>query len=599
MKVIAIDTETRSLKDKTMIAFSYCIEGSTTVVPVHMNTTANVDHSQAIAILTGLIRDENAKVVFHNSSFDIPVLVQFGVPFKIFEQASKEGRIEDTVIIANMVDENIRHGLKYLTKRYFKHEMTKYKEVCGTGKKQIEFADVHWGIAQDYAGEDAYWTWKLYNYLIRQLKIDRGSFNLYETVEKPLLLVVADMHIQGITVDVKKVKDIGELCQRKIKSLEEKLDITMGDVNFNSPKQLREYFIDKKNLPVLKTTRTGEPSVDKEVLKQYAENDGDAEMLLEYRKYAKIYSTFIPALTPDEWDIETWRGKIYASFNQAGTSSGRFSSSSPNFQNIPNDSKKCEYCGGDLEKREGQWVCQECDKVSGKMFIREAIIADKGHVLIGADYSQVELRILAHCSQDFNLMKAYQDELDIHQLTADACGVERRPAKTINFGLVYGMGAKTLSKRIDVTYDDAEQYIERYFDKYPGIKDFWNDIEGKIKTQGYIKTEFGRTRRRTIYFLAKDEYDQSREIRSITNAVIQGTAADMIKIAMKNMYPQLKGIGARIVSTVHDEVIVSAPKEKAKRAYAIVHRSMVDAGRNLTVPITVDAKIGKTWNEVH
>jgi len=573
MRIIAIDTETVSLDDKTLLAYSICIQGNTPIVePVKMNTVVNAAKEEHIEYITRFIEDKKNRIVFHNSSFDIPVLVKFGVPFKIFEQASKEGRIEDTVIMANMVDENIRHGLKYLTKRYFKHEMTKYKEVCGTGKKQISFADVDWRIAQDYAGEDAYWTWKLYNYLSRQLQKDISSFNLYEAVEKPLLLVVADMHINGITVDVKKVKEIGELCQRKIKSLEEKLDITMGDVNFNSPKQLREYFVNKKNLPVLKTTRTGEPSVDKEVLKKYAESDGDAEMLLEYRKYAKIYSTFIPALTPDEWDIDTWRGKIYASFNQAGTSSGRFSSSSPNMQNIPNEDK---------------------------LGIRDCIIADKDHVLIGADYSQVELRILAHCSQDFNLMKAYQDELDIHQLTADACGVERRPAKTINFGLVYGMGAKTLSKRIGVTYDDAEQYIERYFDKYPGIKDFWNDIEEQIKTQGYIKTEFGRTRRRTIYFLAKDEYDQSREIRSITNAVIQGTAADMMKIAMKNMYPQLKAIGARIVSTVHDEVIVSAPKDKAKRAYAIVHRAMVLAGETLSVPITVDAKIGQTWNEVH
>lgn len=571
-KTVAIDTETVSLDNKTLIAFSYCIEGGTTVVPVRMNTTSNVDHSQAIALLRGLIHDKEAKIVFHNSSFDIPVLVKFGVPFQDFERASKEGRIEDTVIIANMVDENTQHGLKQLTKRLFKHEMTTYKEVCGTGKKQIQFADVDWEIGKSYAGEDAYWTWKLYNYLINELQKDKESFHLYESVEKPLLLVVADMHINGITIDVKKVKELSELCEKKIKSLEEKLDITMGNVNFNSSKQLRDYFINKKHLPILKQTPKGEPSVDKEVLKRYAETDGDAKMLLEYRKYTKIYGTFIPALTPKEWDIDTWRGTIHASFNQAGTSSGRFSSSNPNMQNIPNEDT---------------------------LGIRDCIVADKDHVLIGADYSQIELRILAHVSQDFNLMKAYQEGLDIHQITSDACGVERRPAKTINFGLVYGMGAKTLGKRINVSYDEAEEYMNRYFDKYPGIQDFWTKVEEQIKTIGFIRTEFGRKRRRTIYFHAKDNYDQSREIRSITNAVIQGTAADMMKMAMVSMYPQLRKIGARIVSTVHDEVIISTPKDKAKRAYAIVHRAMVESGVSLSVPIEVDAKIGATWNEVH
>jgi len=566
MNVVAIDTETVSLDDKTMLAFSYTIDNNTSVVPVRMNTTKNVPKDQALNILTGLLK--NYKVVMHNSSFDIPVLVQFGVPFSLFEQAN----IDDTVIIANMVDENIRHGLKFLTKRYFKHEMTKYKEVCGTGKKQILFSDVPWDKAKDYAGEDAYWTYKLYKLLLTKLQKDESAYQLYQNTEKPLLKIVADMHINGITVDVKKVKEITELCERKISFLEERLNITMTNINLNSPKQLREYFIDKKQLPVIKTTRTGQPSVDKETLETYAETDGDAKMLLEYRKYTKIYSTFIPALTPNEWDMETWKGKIFASFNQAGTSSGRFSSSRPNMQNIPADDD---------------------------FGIRDCIIADPGHILIGADYSQIELRILAHVSQDFHLMKAYQDGLDIHKMTADACGVDRRPAKTINFGLVYGMGAKTLGKRIDVSYDEASDYIDRYFSKYPGIKDFWGSVENKVRIQGFIKTEFGRTRRKTIYFMAKDDYDQSKEIRSITNAVIQGTAADMMKIAMVNMYKPLKDLGARIVSTVHDEVIVSCPKESKERVYAIVTRSMVEAGQKLSVPIEVDAKVGKTWNEVH
>lgn len=586
MTIIAIDTETVSLKNKTLIAYSICINGNDPIVePVRMNTTTNATKEEHIEYLTQVIERKDNKIVFHNSSFDIPVLVQFGVPFKVFEKASKEGRLEDTLIMANLVDENIQHGLKPLTKKYFNYKMTSFKEVCGTGKHQICFADAPWDKAQHYAGEDAYWTYRLYRLLHKNLSKDTKSLEVYENIEKPLLIVVADMHVNGITIDVQKLKCMTEICNDKVSLLKRKLDITMSGINLNSPKQLRQFFIGRKRLPVIKTTATGSPSVDKEVLKQYAEKDGDAKMLLEYRKFNKILSTFIPALTPDEWDMDTWKGKIYASFNQAATSSGRFSSSNPNMQNMPNEDK--------YKDKEKTVINDDY------LGLRECIIADEGHVLVGADYSQVELRVLAHVSQDFNLMKAYQEGKDIHQMTADACGVKRRPAKTINFGLVYGMGAKTLAKRINVSYDEAADYIERYFSKYPGIKDFWDGVEDEVRQRGYTRTCFGRKRRRTVYFNSKDDYDQGNEIRSITNAVIQGTSADMMKIAMINMYYPLKKLGARIVSTVHDEVIISTPKDKAKQASAIVHRAMVESGQSLSVPIEVDAKIGDSWNDIH
>jgi len=569
--IVSIDTETISLTDKTVVAFSYTIDNQTTVIPVRMNTTPNIPIKQAQKLLIELI--QNNTVVFHNSSFDIPVLIKFGISWDIFTKASSEGRIDDTLVMASLIDENIPHGLKSLVKRYFLHEMTEYKALCGTGKKQIPFEDIPWDKAKHYAGEDAEWTLQLYHMLHSSMKPFPALMDLYYKIERPLLIIVADMHIHGITIDVKKVKEISEICQHQIELLETKLRITMGDINYNSPKQLKEYFIDKKHLPVIRTShKTKQPSVDKEVLTVYAETDIDAKMLLDYRHYTKLYSTFIPALTPTEWDINTWKGKIYANFNQSATSSGRFSSSNPNMQNIPNEDT---------------------------LGIRKCIVADEGQILVGADYSQIELRILAHFSKDINLMKAYHEGMDIHQQTANACGIERYHAKTINFGLVYGMGAKTLAKRINVAPEEAQQYMDRYFSTYPGVKTFWKDVEEAVRGQGYVKTAYGRTRRRTIYFHAKDDYDQGSEIRSITNAVIQGTAADLMKKAMVTMYTQLYPLGARIVSTIHDEVIVSTPEKYAEKVKDIVYTSMIEAGKILTVPIEVDIKYGHNWQEAH
>jgi len=327
-------------------------------------------------------------------------------------------------------------------------------------------------------------------------------------------------------------------------------------------------------MAILKQTDKGAASMDKEVLETYAETNNAAKLLLEYRKYAKILSTFIPALMPTDIDIKTGRGKIYASFNQAGTTSGRFSSSKPNMQNIPKGEKD-------------------------EFGIRDCIVADEGHILIGADYSQVELRILAHFSQDFQLMKAYQESRDIHTMTSKACGISRDKAKTINFGLVYGMRAKTLGKRIDVGYDEAQRYIDKYFETYNGVKPFWEAAERNIRSRGYVETFFGRKRRRTREFQAKDKFEQSREIGSMTNSIIQGTGADIMKIAMVSMYPELQKIGGRIILTIHDEVLCSVPKNKKQQGLKIIEKAMLDAGKPLTVPITIAIKSGRTWHECH
>lgn len=562
--VISLDCETVSLEDRTLVGFSVAGKGGAKYYPIAHNhpDIKNVDTVSARLLLQGLI--DNNEIVFHNSSFDVPVLTNWGINFD-------KANINDTLIIANLLDENIRHGLKALSKRYLHYTMTELKEIVGTGKKRISVADADKRILK-YAADDAKQTLKLYNYLYPLLQQDSKLFNLYETIEKPLLKVIADMHINGIVIDAGRIKEIEQLCTKKTESALEKLEYVMEGVNYNSTKQLRAFFIDKERMPIIKTTDKGAPSMDKEVLEIYAETNSTAKLLLEYRKYAKILSTFIPALSPKDIDLKTCRGKIYPSFNQAGTKTARFSSSRPNFQNLPRDKD---------------------------MDFRACIVASKGNVLVGLDFSQIELRVLAHFTQDFRLMKAYKEGIDIHKQTAETCGVERNMAKILNFGLNYGMGVKTLSKHLKISLDEAQNYTDRYFDTYNRIKPYWEAVEATARKRGYVETAVGRKRHLSREFQVKDNFGQSCEIRSLINSSIQGTAGEILKIAMVGMYLPLKEIGAHITACIHDEVIVECPKDKAKRAYAIVSRSMIEAGNFLSVPLEVDGGIGDNWRQIH
>ena len=424
---IAIDTETMSIQDKTMVGFSYAflVKGKVTryYIPVRHTQIKNLPKTGVKKLLT--ILTKQATLIFHNYAFDAQVLFQAGYKLKYIPH--------DSMIVAHLLDENSSMGLKKLAKRLFHHKMLSFKEVCGVGKKQISFADVvDPVIIEKYAAEDAEYTLKIFLYLYHQLQKDKDLSILYGALERPLLPVVASMHNHGITIDVKKVKAIKQICEDAQETFKSCLDANMKDINLNSSKQLREYFITKEKMPIIKSSRkTGNPSVDSEVLKIYAQSSPEADWILKYRYYSKLLSTFIPALTPTNS-----RNKIYPSFNQAGTTSGRFSSSSPNFQNLP---------------------------LEDKLGIRECIIADTGCVLIGADYSQIELRLAAHFSNDKNMIKTFKDGKDIHAMTAKAVGCSRQQAKTINFGILYGIGAKNLAKKLKSTPEEALKFINKEF----------------------------------------------------------------------------------------------------------------------------------------
>ena len=562
---IAVDTETESLVDKTMVGFSFAYKKGAEVVswyvPVRHNKFRNAELGDVQAMLKIILN--HSQLVFHNYVFDCAVFKKFGIPVNCTVT-------HDTMILAHLLDENDNQGLKPCALRYCQHKMKHFKEICGGGKSRISFADVKKEIAVKYGSEDAEYTFKLFDILYPMVARDEGLHRIYSLIEQPLLEVVADMQINGITVDSVQVSRIREECQKRVSDALERIEYLMPRVNLNSPKQLRAHFIDKKKLrPLAFSKKTRQPSVDKEFF-EYYENDKrcpEIKVLLAYKKYNKVLSTFVPALTP------IGGKKIYAQFRQSGTKSGRFSSNNPDMQNIPRKTDEFD--------------------------IRAAVIADSGHELIGADYSQIELRFAAHASGEPHMVEAYKEGKDIHQLTADTCSSTRQEAKKINFGLLYGMYYKTLAKQLEVTEQKAVEYHKQFWKKYNVLGEFLLEAKKCAVQEGYTETLFGRKRHLSNEFFDKEPFQKGAELRSLANAIIQGSCADLMKLAMVDMYQPLKDIGARIVLTCHDEVVVSCPKSKIKRGTKIVTDAMLKYNYKLIVPLTIDLKTGKTWSEIH
>jgi len=575
---IAIDTETIDLEDKSIVGYSFAYMKNNKIyahyVPISHKYITNVNRDLAIRCIKKLMEKN---VIMHNAPFDLEVLYYFA------DINYDNVKVDDTLIIAHLLDERRRCGLKTLALMELGYKMTEFKELCGIGKKRIPFSEVRDANAiHQYASDDARYTLELFNKLYPQVQMDKDLNWIYTEIEKPLLLVVTDMQINGLTIDKKIIDNIEQYCIKKVTMAKEKLDYIMPNVNLNSPKQLREWFIGYRRLEPIKFSRkTQQPSVDAEFLEHYSnyKKCPEIKLILDYRKYNKILSTFIPALTPKSGN------KVKAKFKQCGTVSGRFSSSEPNMQNIPRDI--------------------ECDSEYEDTNIRKAIIADKGHVLIGADYSQIELRITGLMSEDKALCDNYAKMQDVHQMTADACGCNRQHAKTINFGLIYGMREKTLAKQLGVSPKKANLYFHKYWLQYPGVAKYMNDLEMQIwdmykkNYHAEVKTKFGRVRRLSKQFKNLEPWQQSGKIRSLINATIQGTAADIMKLSLVIMYPYLKQENARIVLTVHDEVLVSCPKENKERCEEIVYSAMMAANKYLKFPVEVDLNTGETWFDAH
>ncbi len=526
-KIIAIDTETISLEDKTLIgfSFSFAIKGKIKryYVPIKHVYVKNLSSTQIKRILNLLIKQP--RTVFHHYAFDARVLFLAGYQMKHIPH--------DSMVIAHLLNENQPVGLKKLAKREFHHNMLTYKEVCGVGKKQIPFSEVKDPIIiEKYAGEDAEYTLKLFLLLYNKLSKDIKLMRVYDVLEHPLLEVVVSMHNEGITVDRRKVKKIKKICLEKRDFYFSKLNFLMGGVNLNSSKQLREYFIEQNNCPVIKRSmKTNKPSVDAEVLKIYAENNMEADWLLKYRYYAKILSTFVPY-------FESKTNKVYASFNQSGTTSGRFSSSGPNLQNVPNEDK---------------------------LGIRECVVASKGYKLISLDYSGVEMRLAAHFSGEEKLITAFNSGLDIHSQVAKEVGCSRSKAKTLSYALLYGAGVKTIAKHMDTTPKKAAKYMENFFEKYPKIKEFIVKSKKQAYNNGYVESFMFRKRHLNPKFEFLDEYQKAGELRSMVNAIVQSSGADILKAAMIMSYKEIQKYNATIIAVIHDEILLTCPEIHAQK----------------------------------
>lgn len=572
----AIDTETTSKSPVTasLVGLSFCSapEKGYYLPLSHTYTGAPKQLSKRTVLqrFRDILEDPELQKIGHNIKYDLIVLRKEGITIR--------GIAFDTMLASYLLNPNkANHNLEDVSMTYLGIAKLTYKDITDKGKKT--FQEVSIDTATRYSGEDAVTTLKLKHLLGPVIK-EEGLEGLFYDVEMPLIEVLADMEIAGIKLDVPLMRDLSEELERELTGLEKRIFFLAGEeFNINSPKQLQEILFEKLGLKPVKKTKTGF-STDVDVLGQLSLEHELPREILEHRTLSKLKSTYVDAL-PKIINPETQR--IHTSFNQTVTATGRLSSSDPNLQNIP--------VRGDWGKR-----------------IREAFIAEEGHFLLSSDYSQIELRILAHLSKDRGLIGVFQTDGDIHTRTAcELFGVApgqvntemRRRAKTVNFGIIYGISPYGLSKELKIAPEEARQYIETYFAQHNMVKAYMKSlINGAIET-GYVSTIFNR--KRAIPEL-KSTNKTMRQLgeRLAVNTPIQGSAADIMKVSMVNIHRRLRkeGLAARMILQVHDELLFEVPEREKRKVQRLVKDEMEQVLK-LSVPLVVDTGIGKNWAEAH
>ena len=474
-----------------------------------------------------------------------------------------------------------RHNLDALSSYYLNHKTSTFEEVAGKGVKQVTFDKVPLDLATNYAAEDADITLRLYEVLEPKLNSIKPLKKLMEDIEIPLIEVLSDMEQNGTLLNSKILASQSKDLESRIKKLEKlAYEIAGEEFNLGSTKQLREIFFDKLNYRVIKKTPGGQPSTDEKVLQELSEEYELPKVLLEHRTLSKLKSTYTDKL-PGQISSNT--GKVHTSFHQAVTTTGRLSSSDPNLQNIP------------IRTEDGRRI-------------RQAFEATKGNKIISADYSQIELRVMAHLSKDKGLLEAFNQGEDIHSKTAsevfdvnldEVTADLRRNAKAINFGLIYGISAFGLGKQLGINRNLAAEYMGMYFEKYPGVKAYMETTKDAARDTGYIETLFGRR----LYLRdinASNAIRRQASERVAINAPVQGSAADIMKIAMINAHKSLKEskLKAQLTLQVHDELIVDTPKKETDKVVELLTKSMQEAA-DLDVPLEIDIGIGNNWDQAH
>jgi len=532
---------------------------------------------EALAALKPLFESASVLKVGQNFKYDLSVFSRYGL---------KVARCDDTMLISYVMDAGLHnHGMDALAELHLGHECIPFKAVCGSGKSQISFDKVPLDKATEYAAEDADITLRLWE-ILKPAMVAKQKSTVYETLERPMPAVLSAMELEGIKVDPDQLKRLSSDFAIKMAASEAEAHKAAGhEFNVASPKQLGEILFGEMDLPGGKKTKTGAWKTDAAVLETLAA-DGHAlpVALLEYRKFAKLKSTYADALLER---INPKTGRVHTSFSLAATTTGRLSSNEPNLQNIP------------IRTEEGR-------------SIREVFIAEPGHVLVAADYSQIELRLLAHIADVTALKEAFKNGADIHAMTAsEVFGVPiegmdpmvRRKAKAINFGVIYGISAFGLANQIDVSRSEAKVFIDAYFEKFPGILDYMDKMKLEAADKGYVETIFGR---RAHFPTIRDKNPAMRQFaeRQAINAPIQGAAADVIRRAMIRFPDAIKSarLDARMLLQVHDELVFEVPEAQADELIALTQKVMGQACRpalELSVPLEVDARAGSTWGEAH
>lgn len=578
--VFAVDTETSSLDTMTadLIGISLaCNEGEGCYIPIkhsYDGMPKQIPLNLIQKTLGTAITKNQKKLVGQNLKFDLPMLNRHGIKVDEF--------LGDTMLMSYVLNSTgTRHGLDRLAVYYLNYEPMKYEEVAGSASKQINFAQVEIPAATFYAAEDADITLRLFNHLNKMLEDQPKLINLLTSIEYPMLQSLIRVETNGAKIDAQMLAKYSDELAIKIEELSKAAFKMAGEeFNMDSPKQLVEILYNKLDLPVLKKTPKGQPSTNEDTLQRLAEEYDLPKIIIEYRGLAKLKSTYTDSLINIQHPVTK---RIHTSYQQAVTSTGRLSSTEPNLQNIP------------IKTSEGRKI-------------REAFIAEKGNVLISADYSQIELRIMAHLSGDQNLTHAFNNNIDVHSATAseifnisleEVTPEHRRSAKAINFGLIYGMSAFGLTRQLGIPRHEAQAYLDTYFERYTGVRKYMDTTKELAKKNLFVETILGRKLHVAAINDSNGLRRQAAE-RAAINAPLQGSAADIIKKAMIDVDQWIgnNNPDIRMIMQVHDELIFEVKKGFADEALKNI-TSLMESSVKLDIPLIVDANTGANWNEAH
>ena len=576
----AFDSETDNLDpmQANLVGLSFAVEPNKAVyIPLaheYPGAPMQLGRAATLAALAPLFADANKKKLGQHGKYDLHVLRRHGVEVA--------GYADDTMLESFVLNSgSSRHDMDSLAKRYLGYDTIKYEQVAGKGAKQILFSQVAIDDATRYAAEDADITLRLHRTLSAKLAAEPGLQSVYRDIEMPLVPVLERIEANGVMIDADELRrQSADLSKRMLIAQQKATELAGRTFNLDSPKQLGALLFEELKLPVMVKTPSGQPSTNEEALEAIADQHELPRVILEYRGLAKLRSTYTDKL-PEMVNPDT--GRVHTSYHQAGAATGRLSSSDPNLQNIP------------IRTDDGRRI-------------RKAFVAPAGRKIVACDYSQIELRIMAHLSEDPGLTRAFESGVDVHKATAaevfgrkleEVTGNERRAAKAINFGLMYGMSAFGLARQLGIGRGEAQDYIALYFSRYPGVRDFMERTRQQAREQGYVETVFGR--RLYLDYINKGTQGQRAGAeRAAINAPMQGTAADIIKRAMVSVDAWLKdhASSALMILQVHDELVFEAEQDFVDTLLPAVTSRMSGAAQ-LSVPLVVDSGVGDNWDEAH